>query len=381
LSLHEKFLVEDTQFEDIKPSVSSEETPAEIHKAPCPFSSPLNLSPKKASHTVQNIPLSLSSITLLQTTQSANVLPHTPVMAGQQAPTKMERIMAARYGPLVLLVPLNAMPAGEYQKYMPTFTGTEGVTTEEHLESFYSYADNLNINEDDVWMRVFVQSLDGEARKWFRELPHGSIIDIEALDDAFLKQWGDRKDLLYYHTEFGNLKREKGESFPNFNKIFNRIYSKIPAEVKSTPTSAKLTYANAFDSDFYLLLRERRCATLVDMQDATLEVESNIMAAEKLRTHANRRRQRGEASSSSTSSSNPKFDKMIKMIDSLAAKISELEVEQNAGKTKLPNTFAPRNPNPFKRANEKMQIIQKGKETNEDQRVKAPFQNVVMEEE
>jgi len=70
---------------------------------------------------------------------------------------------------------------------MPKFTGTEGVTTQEHLESFYSYADNLDISEDDVWMRVFIQSLDGEARMWFRELPHRSIIDIEALDDAFLK--------------------------------------------------------------------------------------------------------------------------------------------------------------------------------------------------
>jgi len=36
-------------------------------------------------------------------------------------------------------------------------------------------------------MRVFVQSLDGEARKWFRELTPRSIADIEALDDAFLK--------------------------------------------------------------------------------------------------------------------------------------------------------------------------------------------------
>ena len=63
------------------------------------------------------------------------------------------------------------MPAGEYHKYMPKFTSTEGVTVEEHLESFYSYVDNLDISEDDVWMRVFVQSLDGEARKWFRELP------------------------------------------------------------------------------------------------------------------------------------------------------------------------------------------------------------------
>jgi len=79
------------------------------------------------------------------------------------------------------------MPAGEYQKYMPKFTGTKGVTTEEHLESFYSYADNLDISENDVWMRVFVQSLDGEARKWFIELSPGSVANIEALDEAFLK--------------------------------------------------------------------------------------------------------------------------------------------------------------------------------------------------
>ena len=178
-------------------------------------------------------------------------------MIGQQAPTKIEIIVAARYGPLVLPTPLNAMPAGDYQEFMPKITGAEGVTTKENLEAFYSYADNLDINEEDVWMRVFIQSLDGEARKWFRELNPRSIADIEALDHAFLKHWGDKKDLLYYHTEFGNLKREKGEFLSDFNKKFNHMYNKVPAEVKPTTTSAKLTYASAFDSDFCLLLRER----------------------------------------------------------------------------------------------------------------------------
>jgi len=139
-------------------------------------------------------------------------------------------------------------------------------------------------------MRVFVQSLDGEARKWFRELTPRSITNIEALDDAFIKHWGDKKDLLYYHTNFGNLKRENGELLSNFNKRFNHMYNKIPAKVKPTTTSAKITYASAFDSEFCLLLRERRCATLVDMQDSTLEVESNIMAMEKLKGNFDRRR-------------------------------------------------------------------------------------------
>jgi len=126
-------------------------------------------------------------------------------MASQQALTKIERIVVARYGPLVLPIPLNAMLAGDYQEYMPKFTGTEGVIAKEHLESFYRYANNLDIYEEDVWMMVFVQSLEGEARKWFSELAPRSIADIEALDDVFLKHWGDKEDLLYDHTEFGNL--------------------------------------------------------------------------------------------------------------------------------------------------------------------------------
>ena len=155
------------------------------------------------------------------------------------------------------------------------------------------------------------------------------------------------------------------------------MHNKIPAKVKPTPTSAKLTYANAFDSDFCLLLRERRCASLDEMQDATLEVESNIMAAENLKGHVDWRRQRGESSSSS----DPKMDKMTKMIESLAFEISKLKVEQHLVKGRIPNTFAPRNPNPYRRANEQLQIMQRSKDANEDQRVKTPFQNVVMEEE
>jgi hypothetical protein len=36
-------------------------------------------------------------------------------------------------------------------------------------------------------MRVFVQSLDGEVRKWFKGLARGSITGIEALDTVFLR--------------------------------------------------------------------------------------------------------------------------------------------------------------------------------------------------
>jgi len=298
-------------------------------------------------------------------------------MVGQQALTKIEKIVVARYGPLVLPVPLNPMSARDYREYISKFTGTEGVTAEEHLKASYSYADNLYINEEDVWMRVFVQSLDGEARKWFRELPPRSIPDIEALDDVFLKHWGDKKDLHFYSTEFGNLQRENGEPLCDFNKRFNHLYSRIPYEVKPTPTSAMLTYANAFDSQFCLLLRERRCTSLVDMQYAAFEVESNIFAAERLEGEAESRRQGGKSSSSS----DPKIDKLARMIELLASEVSRLEVEQYSEVAGAPCAFPLPSPDPYRGAQEQLQILQRNKDANEDQRVKTLFHNIVMEEE
>ena len=113
---------------------------------------------------------------------------------------------------------------------------------------------------------------------------------IEALDDIFLKHWGERRDHLYYITEFSNLKRENGESVSNFTKRFNNIYNNIPTEIKPTDTLARITYANAFDSDFCLLLRERRSASLSLMQDASLEVESNILASQKVKGKIDRKK-------------------------------------------------------------------------------------------
>ena len=88
-------------------------------------------------------------------------------------------------------------------------------------------------------MRVFVQSLDGEVRKWFRELPTNSITMIKELHDAFMRQWGDTKDHTYYITEFGALRRKKDETIADFSKIFNKMYDRIPAEIKPSKTSEK----------------------------------------------------------------------------------------------------------------------------------------------
>ena len=70
-----------------------------------------------------------------------------------------------------------------------------------------------------------------------------------------MRQWGDTKDHTYNTTEFGALRRKKDETIADFSKRFNKIYGRIITEIKHSETSTKLTYANAFDHEFSLLLR------------------------------------------------------------------------------------------------------------------------------
>ena len=177
----------------------------------------------------------------------------------------MDATFVARYSPLVLPQPMNALPVGYYLKYMPKFSGEGEVIVEEHLANFYAYADNLNTEQEDVWMRIFVQCIEGDVRKWFRYLTVGSITGIETLDDTFLRKWGHKKDFLYYITEFGAIKEKEGESISNFSKRFNKMYRKNPTEIKPIEPSTKITYAGAFDPDFCLLLRERRSTRPTEM--------------------------------------------------------------------------------------------------------------------
>jgi hypothetical protein len=109
-------------------------------------------------------------------------------MAGANPPrNRMAEILAARYAPMVLPQPMNALPTIDYLKYMPRFTGEGDVMVEEHLSSFYRFTEIQAIENKDVWMRVLLQSLDGDANECFKDLPLGSIDGIASLDDAFLR--------------------------------------------------------------------------------------------------------------------------------------------------------------------------------------------------
>ena len=196
---------------------------------------------------------------------------------------------------------------------------------------------------------------------------------------------GRPEDYFYYIIEFGSLKRKEGESLIDFTKRFNKVYQKIPVEVKPPETTALISFANAFDAKFSLWLRAAKSQRLLAMQEAAIEVESNILVANKLKAEENKgvkekKKQKDEkqASTSKDSSTEQKLDEMSNLMKHLASKMSKLEVE-NRPAARPPPDGPNRNHMPFRRPFPPQQILQRDRRNLDDQRVQRPMNYFVDE--
>lgn len=69
-----------------------------------------------------------------------------------------------KYAPLDFPQPLSFMPQ-KYTKLLPSLNEVDENTAQRHIETFCSFVENLNVEQLYVVLRLFVQYLDGEARK------------------------------------------------------------------------------------------------------------------------------------------------------------------------------------------------------------------------
>jgi len=80
------------------------------------------------------------------------------------------------------------------------------------------FAKNLNVEQMDVILRLFVQSLDGEAIKWFKALPNASITTWEELENYFTQKWVEKRNHEHIITEFNDIRKKLEEDISEFIK-------------------------------------------------------------------------------------------------------------------------------------------------------------------
>jgi hypothetical protein len=79
-----------------------------------------------------------------------------------------------------------------YEKWLPRFTGSDGVRANNHMDDFWAFFQLHPISDDaeDLAMKLFSATLHGNARKWYDNLLDASITSMDQLEETFLKKWG-----------------------------------------------------------------------------------------------------------------------------------------------------------------------------------------------
>ena len=82
-------------------------------------------------------------------------------------------------------MPLHAMPQ-DYQTRLPQFDAIGPLSAQQHVDKMNDYFDLQEVDEADVQMRLFAQSLIGEVKKWYKGLCDTSVLDLNTFQRIFL---------------------------------------------------------------------------------------------------------------------------------------------------------------------------------------------------
>jgi len=101
------------------------------------------------------------------------------------------------------------------------------------METFEHFIDLFEIEHDDLFMRIFFQSLQGNAKTWFIHLQLESINSWDELREAFLIFWGEKKPWDLFLSKFYSMRIMNYETISSFNRRFDILYYKMPKEIQS----------------------------------------------------------------------------------------------------------------------------------------------------
>lgn len=169
----------------------------------------------------------------------------------------------------------NSVPT-KVREYLPKFTGKGSKSARRHLQEFYDLMGDFEINQEDILMKFFVQSLKEDARVWFSYLPLCSIFSWDELKLAFMEQFGERVDLGSIIKRFMDIQKKEDELIPPFNLRFARILDDILSSYRPNDTVCSVVYLYAFEEEMSYLLREKDPKTMHHAYKISMDIENNL---------------------------------------------------------------------------------------------------------
>ena len=111
-------------------------------------------------------------------------------------------VLARRFAPLnsfaVLGFPHPIPHMSEWGDFLPIFIERKEDNLAEHLIKFHHCMDQRDLHHDDVLMKMFMHSLDGDAHQWYFSPPHYNISSLREFHSTFNKHYKGIFQLNFY---------------------------------------------------------------------------------------------------------------------------------------------------------------------------------------
>jgi hypothetical protein len=99
------------------------------------------------------------------------------------------------------------------------------------MNDFYSYFQlHPDVDEaEDVVMTLFANTLHGNARAWYYNLPDASITSMDQFEEVFLEKWGIKsEDIPVLLKNFEDIKQGENETLFHFQNRYEGTLYHIP---------------------------------------------------------------------------------------------------------------------------------------------------------
>ena len=155
----------------------------------------------------------------------------------------------------------NLLPSDEYLlRNGPKFNGEDVSLVVKHISNFHEFTELLRVKHQDVFIRLFYDSLQGKCKSWVEDLSVGSIRSLTDFWIVFLKTWME-------NTEF----REDSLSIKNFEEWNDMSTHEEIDEIFSSLLFSYLKSSSCNSEYKVILLKE--FAAYIEKEIEALEVK------------------------------------------------------------------------------------------------------------
>jgi hypothetical protein len=162
------------------------------------------------------------------------------------------------------------------ESWIPKFSGDDGSYGNSHWTDFCDAFQFHQSGQEhpDVFLRLFVSSLTGSARRWINRLPKGSIKNPEDLEQAFQKDWCEKENMDSLYSQYINICKASSEGIRDFNDRFNLLLKKVKPSFSKEAVLQH--YVNSLEGMLQFTLKDRSPSTLEEAQDLASRIEQKL---------------------------------------------------------------------------------------------------------